>query len=65
MSQSATIIAIALLAGVFAGGAFWVSVDVFQILGQKWTARRERKRLEAEARALKNKEAAGGGEAEE
>lgn len=55
MNQTAAIVAIALLVGVFAGGAFWVSVDIAALLGAKLTARRERKRLEAEARAMKEK----------
>ena len=59
MSPMATILIIALLAGIFGAGAFWVSVDVFQVLGAKRAARRERKRLEAEAKALKEKEGAG------
>ncbi len=53
MNQTASILVIAVLAGVFAGGAFWVSVDISAVLGAKWTARRERKRLEAEAQAMK------------
>ena len=53
MNQLPAILLIALLSGVFAGGAFWVSVDVFGVLGARWSARRERKRLEAEAKTLK------------
>ena len=53
MNQAVSIVTIALLSGVFAAGAFWVSVDVFQVLGVRLAARRERKRLEAEAASLK------------
>jgi len=57
VNQTASIIVIAILAGIFAGGAFWVSVDVSAVLGARLAARRERKRLEAEARAMKEKAA--------
>lgn len=50
------ILFIALLAGVFAAGCTWVSIDVLQMVGLKMAARKERKRLEAEAKALKQAE---------
>jgi hypothetical protein len=58
MSQLPLIIVIALLAGLCAAGATWVAIDVLQVLGDKWVARRERKRLEAEAKAVKAAEEA-------
>jgi hypothetical protein len=53
VNQAVSIVTIALLSGVFAAGAFWVSVDICQVLGVRLAARRERKRLEAEAASLK------------
>lgn len=56
--QTAMILFISLCAGAFAAGCTWVSIDVMSLLGGHRTARRERKRLEAEAKALKKAEEA-------
>lgn len=57
MNQTALIVIIALLAGLSAAGCTWFSFDVLGLLGGRLAARREQKRLEAEARALKEAEA--------
>lgn len=57
MNQTALIVIIALLAGLSAAGCTWFSFDVLELLSKPLAARRERKRLEAEAKALKEAEA--------
>ena len=56
--QSVMILVISLCAGVFAAGCTWVGIDVMALLGGHLAVRRERKRLEAEAKALKAAEEA-------
>lgn len=55
VTQSGLILLIALLAGITAAGCTWIGFDVYHELA----AWRARKRLEAEARALKEAEEAG------
>ena len=59
MSQTTLIILCALATGVAGAFATWLSIDVLGWLGKYLTARRERKRLEAEAKALQAAEAEG------
>jgi len=56
--QTMMIVVISLGAGAFAAGCTWVGVDVFALLGGHLAVRREKKRLEAEAKALKKAEEA-------
>lgn len=55
-NQSIWILAIALGAGAFAAGCTWLSADLLGLLGDRFAARREQKRLEAEAKAAKKAE---------
>ena len=57
MSQTALIILCALATGVAGAFATWLSIDVLGWLGKYLAARKERKRLEAEAKALQAAEA--------
>jgi hypothetical protein len=59
MSQLTLIILCALAMGVSAAFATWLSIDVAGWLGKYLSARKERKRLEAEAKALQEAEAEG------
>lgn len=54
--QSVLILAISLGAGAFAAGCTWLSADLFNFLGEKMAARKEQKRLDAEAKAAKKAE---------
>ncbi len=56
--QTIMIVVISLGAGAFAAGCTWVGIDVLALLGGRLAARREKKRLEAEAKALKKAEEA-------
>lgn len=62
MSQVAVMLLIAVLVGIFFAGSTWVAVDVLEAVYRRWKARREQKRLEADAQALGEAEAAGDGE---
>ncbi len=56
--QTMMILLISLCAGAFAAGSTWVGIDVLTLVGGHLAARREKKRLEAEAKALKKAEEA-------
>lgn len=56
--QTMMILLISLCAGAFAAGSTWVGIDVLTLLGGRLAARREKKRLQAEAKALKKAEEA-------
>ncbi len=56
--QTMMIVVISLGAGAFAAGCTWVGLDLLSLLGGQIAARREKKRLEAEAKALKKAEEA-------
>lgn len=58
MSQISVMLLIALLVGVFFAGSTWVAVDLIHAFYRRWAVRREQRRLEAEARALAEAEAA-------
>jgi len=57
MNQTLLIITIALMAGLGAAWATWLSFDFSAVLGGWLSARRERKRIASEAKSLKAAEA--------
>lgn len=59
--QTAMIIVISLCAGAFAAGCTWVGIDLLTLASGHFAARKEQKRLAAEAAALKKAEEAGSG----
>lgn len=54
--QTLLIIVTSLCAGAFAGGCTWLGTDLLKLLGERIAARKEQKRLEAEAKAAKKAE---------
>lgn len=54
--QTMMIIVISLCAGAFAAGGTWLGVDLLELLGARRAARKDQKRLEAEAKAAKKAE---------
>lgn len=56
MSQFGLMIAVSLLAGLFAAGCTWVFIDASGVVGARISAWRERRRLEKEARAIEEAE---------
>lgn len=52
MSQGPLIVLAALVMGVFGAFATWLFIDFSEVAGKFLKARKERKRLEAEAKAL-------------